>query len=75
MKSDFFYPWCGKTLDIGYLLELGYQVVGIELSELAIKELFDELDITPTIKKEGKFALLSSRKLNYLCRRFFRSDD
>jgi len=44
-----FLPLCGKTLDIAWLLGRGYQVVGIELSVLAIEELFIELGLIPTI--------------------------
>ncbi len=44
-----FVPLCGKTLDIGWLLDRGYRVAGVELSELAIKQLFAELGITPNI--------------------------
>lgn len=46
-----FVPLCGKTLDIGYLLSLGYRVVAIELSEIAVQAVFEQLglvaDITP----------------------------
>ncbi|KKO45380.1 thiopurine S-methyltransferase [Arsukibacterium ikkense] len=51
--SRVFIPLCGKTLDIGWLLASGYRVVGAELSEIAVKELFAELGITPTIKPVG----------------------
>ena len=47
--SRIFVPLCGKTHDISWLLQQGYQVVGAELSEVAIKELFKQLDITPRI--------------------------
>ncbi|MCU7555307.1 thiopurine S-methyltransferase [Alteromonas sp. ASW11-19] len=42
-------PLCGKTRDIGYLLSKGCEVVGVELSELAINQLFDELGESPEI--------------------------
>jgi thiopurine S-methyltransferase len=35
-----FVPLCGKTHDISWLLAQGYNVVGAELSETAIKALF-----------------------------------
>lgn len=38
-----FLPLCGKTLDIGYLLEKGYRVIGAELSDKAVTELFASL--------------------------------
>lgn len=40
-----FLPLCGKTIDIHWLLEQGYQVVGAELSETAVIQLFEELDL------------------------------
>ncbi len=45
-----FVPLCGKTLDIGFLLENGYDVVANELSELAVEQLFSDLAVTPSIK-------------------------
>lgn len=35
-----FLPLCGKTLDIAWLLNAGYQVAGVELSQTAIDDLF-----------------------------------
>lgn len=48
-------PLCGKTRDAAWLLEQGYRVVGIELSETAIAELFEELGRTPQITDAGAF--------------------
>lgn len=42
-------PLCGKTRDIAWLLAHGYRVVGVELSPVAVNELFQELGITPEI--------------------------
>ncbi|MFG0380381.1 thiopurine S-methyltransferase [Pseudomonas sp. zbq_18] len=42
-------PLCGKTLDIAWLLKAGYQVVGVELSEVAVQQLFAEQGKTPRI--------------------------
>lgn len=47
--SRFFVPLCGKTLDIAWLLARGCKVVGVELSELAIQQLFAELGVTPQV--------------------------
>lgn len=44
-----FVPLCGKTRDIGWLLSQGYRVVGVELSELAVRQLFAEMEVEPTI--------------------------
>ncbi len=47
--SRVFLPLCGKTLDISWLLSNGYSVAGAELSEIAVQELFSQLDITPQV--------------------------
>lgn len=44
-----FIPLCGKTLDIEFLLSQGYQVVAVELSEIAVKEVFSQLNVQPTL--------------------------
>jgi len=61
-----FLPLCGKTKDIAWLLEQGYQVTGAELSEIAVKELFQELRITPTTKALGELTEYSSGPLRIL---------
>jgi thiopurine S-methyltransferase len=48
-----FLPLCGKTLDIAYLLDLGYRVTGAELSEIAIEALFQSLNLRPSIQQVG----------------------
>ncbi|MCP1242137.1 thiopurine S-methyltransferase [Acetobacter lambici] len=47
--SRIFVPLCGKTLDIHWLIKKGYTVVGVELSRLAVEQLFMELGIAPDI--------------------------
>jgi len=47
-------PLCGKTLDIAWLLAQGYRVAGIELSELAVEQLFMQLNIQPKITDLGQ---------------------
>lgn len=51
--SRIFVPLCGKTLDIAWLLSNGYHVVGAELSELAIQQLFEELGVEPVVSENG----------------------
>jgi thiopurine S-methyltransferase len=46
-----FLPLCGKTLDIAWLLAQGIRVAGAELSQIAIEDLFKNLNLTPTITK------------------------
>ncbi|WJG11205.1 thiopurine S-methyltransferase [Aliiglaciecola sp. LCG003] len=44
-----FLPLCGKTNDIAWLLSHEYKVVGCELNESAIQQLFTNLGVTPEI--------------------------
>ncbi len=48
-----FIPLCGKTVDIKWLLQNGVKVVGAELSEKAIEELFKDLKLQPTISQQA----------------------
>ena len=48
-----FLPLCGKTRDIGWLLEQRFRVAGAELSRTAVEQLFDELGQTPEITQAG----------------------
>ncbi len=52
-SARIFLPLCGKTRDIAWLRERGYRVVGVELSGLAIGELFEELGETPEVAEQG----------------------
>ena len=51
--SRVFVPLCGKTLDIAWLLSNEYRVAGVELSEIAIEELFLELGMKPKVTEAG----------------------
>jgi len=56
-------PLCGKTRDIGWLLAQGHEVVGVELSELAVEQLFSELGVTPVITDEGTLRRFETDRL------------
>ena len=64
-------PLCGKTLDIHWLLAQGYKVVGVELSELAIEELFTELAVEPARIDEGSILRFQSNDIDILVGDFF----
>ncbi len=53
--ARYFVPLCGKTGDIAQLLIKGYRVVGVELVEDAIRQLFEELGVAPEITEVGPF--------------------
>jgi thiopurine S-methyltransferase len=56
-------PLCGKTKDIKFFLSQGYKVIGIELSEIAIDQLFEELKLTPQITQLKDFKLYKYENL------------
>ena len=62
--SRVFVPLCGKTLDIGWLLSMGHNVSGIELSAIAIEQLFAELGTKPQISAVGKLTRYSEEGID-----------
>ena len=50
--SQIFLPLCGKALDIYWLAQQGYEVLGIELSQIAVEAFFEENRI-PFERSEG----------------------
>jgi len=47
-KSTILVPLCGKSLDMLWLVQQGYQVIGIELSETAVLQFFKENNLSFT---------------------------
>lgn len=45
-------PLCGKSVDLSYLRTLGHQVMGLELSPIAVKEFWTAMAVTPKRHKE-----------------------
>jgi len=48
-RGRVFVPLCGKSLDMRWLAQRGHQVLGVELSQLAVTAFFDELGLIPTV--------------------------
>jgi len=48
-------PLCGKSLDLAWLAEQGFEVVGVELSRLAIEAFFTEQQLNPQRTQRGPF--------------------
>ncbi|MFO0774078.1 MAG: thiopurine S-methyltransferase [Nitrospiraceae bacterium] len=62
-----FVPLCGKTLDIGWLLQQGYRVAGVELSDLAVQQLFTQLATVPTVTTRGTLKHFHIPNLDIFC--------
>ncbi|MEM9059360.1 MAG: thiopurine S-methyltransferase [Pseudomonadota bacterium] len=73
-ESRVFLPLCGKTLDLTWLVANGYRVVGAELSELAIKQLFEELEIVPDVSEIGQLKRYSVPRMEVFVGDIFNLD-
>ena len=75
--DSIFLPLCGKSVDMVWLAEQGYEVFGIELSQLAVESFFEEQDLSYQLFESDRFVLYKSNNINILQGDFFdlRADD
>lgn len=66
-----FVPLCGKSQDMIYLMEQGYQVLGVELSVLAAEQFFSENQLTYQKQQEGSFEVYSANNIRLYIGDFF----
>lgn len=64
-------PLCGKSLDLLWLAEQGYRVIGIELSEKAVEDFFSDHQVEPRINDKGAFRVYRSDAIELWCGDFF----
>ena len=69
--SRVFVPLCGKSLDMLWLVEQGHEVIGVELSPLAVKAFFRENHLQPVKRRQGPFTLWQHGCLAILCGDYF----
>ncbi len=69
--SPVFVPLCGKSNDMLWLLGQGYEVIGVELSPLAVQAFFDENRLPVTTSRQGKFSVKEADGLRIYCGDFF----
>ncbi|MEY4640049.1 MAG: hypothetical protein RLZZ227_43 [Pseudomonadota bacterium] len=62
--SRVFVPLCGKTRDIAWLLQQGCGVAGCELNEMAVQQLFAELEVEPVVTSVGGMTRYSATALD-----------
>ncbi|XP_053190978.1 probable thiopurine S-methyltransferase isoform X1 [Scomber japonicus] len=46
----FFFPLCGKAVDMKWLADMGHSVVGVEIAEKAIQQFFEENNMTYSVE-------------------------
>jgi thiopurine S-methyltransferase len=72
--SRVFLPLCGKSLDIKWLMSKNVSVLGVELSEIAVRGLFADLDVRPSVSQAGKLTRYSSNKIDIFVGDIFHLD-
>jgi thiopurine S-methyltransferase len=50
-------PLCGKSHDLEWLVAHGFEVTGVELSELAAQAFFAERGLVPSVRAQQKFVV------------------
>jgi len=70
-RSRILIPFCGKSVDMIWLAEQGFQVVGVELSPIAVRAFFTENGLKYKKKREGNFTCWKSGPFTIWCGDFF----
>jgi len=60
-------PLCGKSLDMAWLAALGYRVVGVELSPLAVDDFFREQGVAADTRSVGPFTVRTAGPITIWC--------
>ncbi|MFA6921271.1 MAG: thiopurine S-methyltransferase [Gallionella sp.] len=66
-----FVPLCGKSLDMRWLRERGFPVLGVELSPIAAQAFFEENGYAPHCESVEKFERFEADGIRILCGDFF----
>jgi thiopurine S-methyltransferase len=64
-------PLCGKSLDLLWLAHQGHEVLGIELSEKAVEDFFNEHQFDPDVSEQGPFKVYRAGSIELWCGDFF----
>ena len=69
--SRVFVPLCGKSLDMLWLAEQGHDVIGVEISPIAVRAFFDENSLQPEVSQAGAFEIWSVDQITILLGDYF----
>jgi len=67
-------PLCGKSLDLKWLADQGHEVIGVELSEFAVRAFFADHGLTTTETQDGPYRAFCSGRITLLQGDFFDLD-
>jgi thiopurine S-methyltransferase len=69
--SEVFVPLCGKSLDMMWLRQQGCNVLGAELSDIAVEDFYNENGLAASQSTSGKFQSYQAGGVRILCGDFF----
>jgi thiopurine S-methyltransferase len=69
--SRVFVPLCGKSLDMIWLAQQGHEVIGLELSSIAVRAFFRENNLQASRFEIGQFTVWQSGRISILCGDYF----
>ncbi|WP_039786970.1 thiopurine S-methyltransferase [Herbaspirillum huttiense] len=72
--SQVLVPLAGKSLDMLWLAEQGHRVLGVELSELAVEQFFDENRLQPQIRESAYGRHYTAGDVEIICGDIFKLD-
>ena len=72
--ASVFVPLSGKSLDMVWLADQGHDVLGVELSELAVEQFFAERSRRPAVVSQGRFKVRRAGPYEIWCGDFFSFD-
>lgn len=64
-------PLCGKSRDLSWLAARGLEVIGFELSELAVQAFFREHELEPCVVEVDSYVRFSAPGMTIFCGDFF----
>ncbi|AJP48445.1 thiopurine S-methyltransferase [Rugosibacter aromaticivorans] len=70
--SRVFVPLCGKSRDLLWLRDQDLDVIGVELSKLAVEDFFKENQLTAIITQHGELTLYECSGIRIFCGDFFK---
>lgn len=65
--AQVFVPLAGKSLDMAWLASQGHRVLGVELSQLAVEQFFDEHGLQPVIRESHHGRHYSAGGIELIC--------
>lgn len=69
--SRIFVPLCGKSLDMLWLAEQGHDVIGVEISPIAVRAFFEDNQLNPEVTQQGAFEIWSVDQITILLGDYF----